>query len=406
MKILLVNTFEYGGAAKACIRLHLGLLAQGIDSNLLILHKTRNDIPKCFDFKSIYSNYNRFQILKQRFLASTKHRTTYKKISNLPRGIEAFRFPSSNHDITLHPLFQEADVINLHWVATFLDWSSFFTKCNKPIVWTLHDMLPFTGGYHYELGFPMEAYQSLIESNLNVKKKAIAGKKINIVSLSAWLLNKSMNSSTFSHLPHHLIRNGLNDAVFRNYPQELARAVFNLPLEKKVLLFVADSTTNKRKGFSYLLQAMTQLKEEAVIVAVGHHNADDEYTNQIQFLGPIQDERLMALAYSAADVFVIPSIEDNLPNTVLESLSCGTPVVGFPIGGIPDMVQHGVNGFLADSVCADALATTIDLALNTTFDKDLIRSAAVRTYGLEVQAQRYVGVYQSLLGPNKTQSQL
>ncbi len=395
MKVLLVNTLDRGGAANACIRLHLGLLREGIDSKLLVLKKTNNDIPKSYSFIDIYNSVLRRLGLKLQ--VKIKHRIDKNKITHLPKGTEDFQFPTSIYDITEHSLFQEADIINLHWVTGFLDWKSFFSKCNKPVIWTLHDMLPFTGGYHYQKGFPFESYQPLIDKNLKVKKKALKNKNIDIITPSTWLLNESKQSELFEKYQHHLVHYGLDDTIFKCYPKELARQVFDITSDKKVLLFVADSITNKRKGFKYLLDAIPFLEEDIEIVAIGQHKSENNSPKTIRFLDNLKDERLMALIYSAADLFVIPSIEDNLPNTVLESIICGTPVVGFNIGGIPDMVNEGENGFLCDEINAKSLAKIINKALNYPFDRRLIRKHAVVKFKLEVQARQYIDLYQSLI---------
>jgi glycosyltransferase involved in cell wall biosynthesis len=176
----------------------------------------------------------------------------------------------------------------------------------------------------------------------------------------------------------------------------------DIPKDKKVILFVADLISNHRKGFLYLKKAFEKLdSEDVVLCAIGNKSGELKSLNNIKELGPIYDERLMSIAYSAADVFVIPSLMDNLPNTVLESLMCGTPVIGFPIGGITDMVQHGINGLLVKEVGVNALHETLNSFLNTidTFDSERIRRDAVRKYDLKVQANSYIHLFESILKP-------
>lgn len=395
MKVLLINTLDRGGAANACIRLHLGLLSEGIDSKLLVLAKSNHVIPECCSLMDLYQN--RIKKIRLSFAKKRKNRRNFKELSTLPKGTEGFQFPDSIYDIAQHKLFQEADIIHLHWVANFINWTTFFRKTNSLIVWTLHDMLPFTGGYHYEKHFPFEAYRHLINQNLKLKTVALKGQKIEIVSPSRWLLNKSKGSELFKIYNHHLIPYGLNDRIFQSHEAQFARKIFNIPLDKKILLFVANSITNKRKGLIHLIDALAKINEEAIVVAVGASNNDFYEYNNVTTIGEIKDERLMSVAYSMADLFVLPSVEDNLPNTVIESLMCGTPVVAFNIGGMPDMVKEGENGYLSKEVNANSLAKTINKGLAKEFNRMNIRADAIQRFGQRIQAKNYIQLYQSLL---------
>jgi glycosyltransferase involved in cell wall biosynthesis len=168
-----------------------------------------------------------------------------------------------------------------------------------------------------------------------------------------------------------------------------------------VILFVADSITNNRKGFVFLKKAFEQLNNDNVILcAVGNKNSELESINNIVELGAIYDERLMSIVYSAADVFVIPSLMDNLPNTVLESIMCGTPVIGFPVGGIIDMIQHGENGLLTKEISATSLLESLKEFLkadSTVFNSKRIRENAVEKYNLKIQSEAYKKLYETIL---------
>ena len=171
-----------------------------------------------------------------------------------------------------------------------------------------------------------------------------------------------------------------------------SREVFNIPKNKKVILFVSESINNSRKGFVLLEKAFEKLSSDKILLcAIGNSNNNSNNSENVVKLGPIYDERLMALAYSAADLFVIPSLMDNLPNTVLESIMCGTPVVGFEVGGIPDMIENGVNGYLADEISSDSLYTAIMkfFEFPDLFDREKIRDKAREKYDLNIQAKSY-----------------
>ena len=391
MKILIINTYDRGGAANACLRLYQGLLDEGIDASLLLKRKQKN-LPNAEILapqkqkKSILQKLNAKLKTLMRELNLIKKESTSPQLSflkNRPQGLELFSFPDSNFDITDSPLYQEADIINLHWVAGFLDYKSFFEKNTKPVVWTLHDMNPFTGGEHYEEnysgigidGFPMERKREQREKNISNINLALKIKSLQpatnltIVAPSQWLADEARKSEVFKNRRVLRIPYGLDSEIFKPVDRAYSREIFNIPTDKKVILFVADSISNNRKGFIFLKKAFEQLTQDDVILcAIGQKNGELASLNNVLELGPIYDERLMSVVYSAADVFVIPSLMDNLPNTVLESLMCGTPVIGFPVGGIPDMIEHGKNGLLTKDVSVSGLKDTLLVFLDSAND--------------------------------------
>jgi glycosyltransferase involved in cell wall biosynthesis len=395
MKVLLISGANGGGGGSACFRLHTALLKAGVESKLLFLEKTGdNTQPESYDF---FDNKAKLYAHKawNKFVSSK----TYK-IKNLPKGTETFYFPFSAFDLSDHPLAKWADVINLHWVSNIIDFPSFFKKINKPIVWTLHDMEPFSGGYAYLEHFPLDVYEEIIAKNEKVKIKALERSNLSIVCPSKWLLNESKKSTVFSRFKHYHIPYGLdNKGIFAPRQKAFSRNLFGIPDNAKVILFVATSLVNRRKGFDLLIKAFENIDREDITLAIlgtGKVDGLDHIKNKV-FLGKIKDELLMSLAYSAADVFVIPSIEDNLPNVVLESISCGTPVVGFNIGGIPDMVIPQKNGTIASEVTASSLADAISEAIDTQFDREWICNDAKSRYFEDIQATAYSQLYSSLI---------
>lgn len=425
MKILLINTYDKWGAANSCLRLHKGLLTIGINSHVLLRYKDKN-IPFTEVFKSRKVKKSKLQKLKFKFRTILKEFKLIKVPSpsekelflrNRSKKLESFSFPDSKLDITTSKLYQDADVINLHWVANFLDYPSFFHKNEKPVVWTLHDMNPFSGGEHYlenylgidEFGFPIKRNLSeeeinIAERNIDTKKQALA--KVNnltIVAPSEWLANEARKSEVFKGYPVYCIPYGLDSEIYKPRDKDYSRALLNIPKEKKVILFVADSIDNNRKGFIFLKRAFKQLSNpDLILCAIGKKSNEYETLGNIIELGTIYDERLMSAAYSAADVFIIPSIMDNLPNTVLESLMCGTPVIGFPVGGITEMIENEVNGLLTEDISVNSLVKTITKFLNTSdnFNSVKIRSAALNKYDKKVQSQKYIDLFTSILNKN------
>lgn len=308
-------------------------------------------------------------------------------------------------------MYQEAEIINLHWVANFLDYPTFFKRNTKPIVWTLHDENPFTGGEHYkeeiigmdDNGYPIyrtitKKEEQIFNKILEIKKRALENvKDLTIITPSQWLSNEAKNSELFKKFPVITIPYGIEENIFKPYDVQLIRRKFNLPINKKVVLFVAQQVTNFRKGFVFLLKAIEYLEREDIyLIAVGNSR---NLNGRIHGLGFINDDKIMSEIYSAADIFVLPSLIDNLPNTMLESIMCGTPVVAFPAGGIPEVIKTGVNGILAEQISAKALAEAINDALDNLhlFDSKKISSEAVTKFNLDVQAKKYIDLYKQIL---------
>lgn len=418
MNILLVNTYDRGGAANACFRLHEGLLRRGINSKVLVKKKEKN----CLNTLSITKNELKYGFLKRKAKA-------VKRILNIgeeqsldaillkkrdPR-LELFSLPLSEYDITKTKVFQEADIVNLHWVSNFLDYESFFKNCNKPIVWTLHDMNPFSGGEHYR-----ETYKGFDEKSIKpvkrilskreeaefrkiieYKKKALYNvKKLHIVVLNDWMKKQVENNSIFKKYEITKIENGIDPTVFSPRDKIFSRELLNIPKDKKIVLFVADGLKRYRKGFEILRKAFVSLKEKDLLLyVVGSDNLDFNSSENVKYLGRINDERLMSIAYSAADLYVIPSLLDNLPNTIIESLLCGTPVIGFRTGGIGEMIEDGINGYLIEEIDAYALKGAIADFFNKVdrLDPIMIRERALKKYSLSRQVDAYVSLYKKIL---------
>ncbi|MBU2952158.1 glycosyltransferase [Tamlana agarivorans] len=422
VKVLIVNTYDRGGAANACLRLHEGLLGEDVNSNVLVLKKQKH-INKTTQFVFQKKKEPRVKIIFNKLILFLKVLGFIKMkpfskeaqfLKDRPKGLEMFSFPNSSFDITASPLYKEADIINLHWVANFLDYQSFFEKNKKPVIWTLHDMNPFLGGEHYkenflgidENGTPilrkrLQIEKSIEEQLVGYKSKILQSvENLTIVTPSNWLSLEVKKSTAFKNKKVLTIPYGLNMELFKSIDVTYSRAVFNMPYNKTIVLFVADSINNNRKGFRLLKAAIQELNSKDVLLcAIGKKQGELSTFGNVLELGEIKDERLMAVAYSAADVFVIPSLMDNLPNTVLESLACGTPVIGFNIGGIPDMIEEGENGILCDEISSFGLKKAIEKFLNIKdrFDKKRIRENAAKKYDLSVQAQAYSKLFKSTL---------
>lgn len=422
MKVLIVNTTTSGGAAKSCARLHESLIAANIDVKIL-LRQRNAELANSFVFVPSHKNPGIISRIKNKIKRIFNHSKPPKTnlidtdfINQRPVGLEFFSYPQSPCDITESPYYQEADIIHLHWVADFLDWETFFSKNTKPVVWTLHDQNPFLGGEHYaerylgidNLGKPIPRQYTEAEINMefqliNFKKELFRDvKNIYVVSPSLWLLYSSKESDLFAKFPHFHIPYGYPVQKFKPFNQNFSREFFGIPDNKIVLLFVANSIHDNRKGYQFLLKAIKLLpvavQEKIILVSIGSKSEVNQQNNVME-LGKITDERVMALAYSAADFFIIPSLEDNLPNTMIESILCGTPVIGFPTGGIVDVVINNETGFVCPEISVNALKQTIEKAIseNKVFDRVQIAKIAYKKYESSIAVQAYVNLYKSII---------
>jgi glycosyltransferase involved in cell wall biosynthesis len=418
LKILLVNTHTVGGAARACIRLHEGLLLCKAESKLLVKFQTKQTIPETYNYilidqsKSLLHRYKK--ILYKIYLKRKISNYEKKYVSNRPKELEEFSFPYSDCDIKKNPLYQDADIINLHWVSEFLNYLTFFKNNKKPVVWTLHDMNPFSGGEHFNErycsmdsnGKPVtriinEKEEKIFNKIITIKKEALKEfKRLCIVCPSKWLQNEAMNSEVFGKYQIKYIPNGIDPEIYHPRDRYYSRELLGLPQNKNVLLFVSQSLDNFRKGYRFLLKALEKNSDKDIVLcAISSKKYTGQNPERVAQYGHIKEERLLSAVYSAADAFVIPSLEDNLPNTMIESLMCGTPVIGFPTGGIVDAVKDGINGFICPEISVEALSNAIEkLFMNKNiFDPMKISKEASLIYDLKIQAKAYIELYKSML---------
>jgi glycosyltransferase involved in cell wall biosynthesis len=345
-----------------------------------------------------------------------------------PVGYELFSDDRTQHGSAPLSQLPACDVIDLHWIAGFIDFQSFFAQVSKstPIVWTLHDMNPFTGGCHYDDGCGRfadhcGACPQLGSNDLEDLSRRIWERKrrfldqiepgqLHIATPSRWLAGEAQRSSLFRHLPIYVIPNSLDTDVFLPRDRYVARAALEVPQDAGVAVFVASSVVNRRKGFALLARALTDLGDfpNLFLLSVGSGRPAIDASIPHLHLQNVGDDRLLSLVYSAADLLVIPSIQDNLPNAVLECLACGTPAIGFAVGGIPDVVRPGITGLLAPSQDTGALRAAMVQLLRSPTERarmsDNCRRVAVEEYALDVQARRYVDLYELILASNQIQS--
>lgn len=422
MKIVHLCSMDFGGAGKAAYRLHKGLQEIGVDSSMVVMCKKTSD-------DSVYALPSEVSNSPEKWWGLLTN-IWEKSLTGYPlRPTDNELFSEFYAAISLEPLHEiirSADIINLHWVAGFFNASLMPSYLlNKKIVWTLHDMNPFTGGCHYA-GECIRYHDScgacpqlasddpkdISFSGWVLKQQGYLNLDITVVTPSRWLGICSEKSSLLGRFSHKIIPYGFPLSTFKPLDRQGIRSALNIPPDAQIVLFCADSTATKRKGFSYLLDALAQLFESGrgknlTLAVVGSYdsNRQDACAYPVLSFGHIGDEEQMALLYNAADVFVLPSLEDNLPNTVVEALACGTPVAAFNIGGVPDMVTHGITGYLAPSKDVAGLADAIEWCVNYAPAKirHSCRAKAEGYFPLETQANNYKKLYESITAKAENQ---
>ena len=419
MNILHINTTDNkGGAAQAAYRLHTGLRRAGHSSSMFVARRHGND-PDTILFappKDWRSRARR--ILRRRKI----ERGIGQYADSRPDGYVHFSSDQSQYNAGLVNQIPNCDVINLHWITRFVDYQTFFSAVpmHRPVVWTLHDMNPFTGGCHYDQGCgrytegcgvcPQLGSDDLADLSHQIweRKQRIFDQfptdRLHFVTPSKWLAEEVKRSPLIGRFPVTVIPNGLDTADFAPRDPALARDVLGVPRDARVIVFIAHNFSARRKGFALLTQALERLDNmsDLFLLSLGHYPSEAAALPAHLHLGYIEQDRLQSLVYSAADIIVIPSIQDNLPNTVLESIACGTPVVGFDVGGIPDMVRPGITGLLAPAQDSEALSAAI---VELLYDPGRLaemsancRRVAEEEYTLERQTKAYVRLYKALVG--------
>lgn len=415
MKVVHLSSSDFsGGASIACKRISDSLILENIDSSLLVQKKSSPDYGVQSTTNNLLSrlHYNLRFTLDEGFI---------RLLTNQQRG--RFSNPLTGIDITDHPLIINSDVINLHWINggfLSLDTLKKIGKLGKPIVWTLHDMWAFTGGCHYSLDCwkfenecnycPSLKHAGKHDTAYKIfsEKKFFKELNLTIVTCSKWLKLEAERSTLLGEKKILNIPNPLDTEFYKPSDIILSRKKLGLSERKIYVLFGAMNLIDERKGFKYLLKSLNKLasdspgtKETIEILAFG--KANDEIIQSIpykcHYFGNLKSEDEVIACYNSADIFIAPSLQDNLPNTVVESLSCGTPVVAYDIGGLPDMIDHLKNGYLAQANSVEDLVNGIKWYLNNKGNYDQLRfnarEKAVKNFSQVVVARKYKELYTS-----------
>jgi glycosyltransferase involved in cell wall biosynthesis len=426
MKIVHLSTYDLrGGASLAAHRQHRAMLQAGYESVMLVRHKHSTDDS----VMQVVTKATDHDVESEQLLGNVIQ-THYIDSHRSDRTDTIFSFPYPAYDVSESSSLQEADIINLHWVAHYQSPATLkrLFALGKPVVWTLHDQWPFTGGCHYSAGCDMyrddcadcpqlakDTFQ-LPRAVLEDKLALFQGANLSIVTPSSWLADCARGSSLFKDLRVEAISNALDTDTYAPVPKARAKKRLGVDPETSTILFVAQQRSERRKGVEHLAAALehclrtaefrklVDLSAVALLCLGGLREQPWDLGIPMVSLGYINSDERIRSAYAAADIFVLPSLEDNLPNTMLEAMSCGTPVVAYDVGGIPEAVISDVTGRLVPVGDTRGLAEGI-LALLFNSNKRRAMGRSCRRmmeerYSPPEQARRYADLYRALLGPH------
>lgn len=415
MKVVLLNTYDKkGGAAIACDRLNQAHIQNGIESNKFVLHKAPETYSGVTVHKSIFPdkiNKNYEHLIEK--LVFRPHEAS-KEIRF------AFSLGLHGKNLKKFEIIQDADIIHLHWINNgFLSLRSidYLLSLNKPIVWTMHDMWPFTGGCHYagdcnhyegtcgQCHFLKKPEAEDISNKIWNKKKELFQNASNLtfVGCSRWLSDLAKTGSLLQDQSVVNIPNCIDTNTYKPHFKSIGT--------KYVLLFQAMNINEERKGLTYLIDCLRILREKypevknkIKLLIFGEIRSDEfllDLDYEVELLGSLTNQEDIIKAYQKANIFITPSLQDNLPNTVMESLACGIPVLGFETGGIPEMVDHKINGYIAPHKDSEGLAEGLKWIIGER-ERYLelcqnARKKVLENYTYNQISAKYLKLYQSLL---------
>ena len=404
MRVLIINTSETnGGAAVAANRLMEALQRNGVKAKMLVAEKQTNHVT--------VSQLPHHWLYKWHFLR--ERLSIFRHLYFSKNHLFEIDTASAGSDITSLREFREADIIHLNWINQgMLSLGSIrkIVKSGKPIVWTMHDLWPATGICHYARScgafrtvchhcklLPGGGSTNDLSRKIWKRKKALYhDSNIHFVTCSRWLEAQAKQSALLSGEKVVSIPNTIDTHM-------------GLPEKGRIVLFVSQKVTNERKGAAYFIEAINRLadanpkfKAETAVAILGA--SADEIAQQLHIpsfpLGYISDAQQIASVYNAADVYVLPSLEDNLPNTIMESMACGVPSVGFRVGGIPEMIDHKRTGYVANFKDAADLAEGIRWSLYEADPKELTANClhkVAMNYSQQSVAMKYIEVYNEMI---------
>lgn len=409
MNILIISKSDmHGGAAIAAYRLMNALKSEGEHVSMIVCDKKSNnpDVTKVGNKIN-----NQWNFCRERGVIFLKNRLSKENL---------FDVSVANTGVSITELdeFRNADVIHLHWInqgmLSLIEIDKIL-KSGKKVIWTMHDMWPFTGichhaagCNHYEKSCGMCPYLTNPSDNdlsnyiFKKKKKIYANGNITFVACSEWLMRLAQKSPLTQNHQVISIPNPIDTELYQPMDKYLIRKKLNFPIDKKLILYAAAKASDYRKGTEYLVNASNLITadnhDKLQLLIVGDQGAElmKQLTIPTKCLGYVDSHKMPEL-YNAADVYITPSLQENLPNTIMEAMSSGTPCVGFNIGGIPEMIEHKSTGYLAKYKDTEDLAKGLNWILfeaNTETLSANARKKVLNSYRQNKIAKLYKSIYE------------
>ncbi|MCK4678329.1 MAG: glycosyltransferase [Bacteroidales bacterium] len=427
MNVVIINTYDIsGGAAKAAYRLNKGMNLIGINSTMLTRYK-KSDDPRVIKIEQHLSKEN--LITKDIF---SDIQINYINNNRTALSNTIFKIPYPGVSLKSHPVIINADIINLHWVADFLSVESIeeLLSLGKPVVWTLHDQWPITGGCHYASGCNKYKtnckgcpqldddpyyFPSLVLKN---KLRHLQKPNLSLITPSRWLADVANESKLFNNTDVRVIPNAIEDDIYFPADKESVRKELGIPTDNITLYFSSYSAKVKIKGFAYLVDSIdhclknTRFKslvdDKKVMILLAGFPSDELEKLNIPYtsFGYLESDISMAKLYNAADLLLLPSLEENLPNLMLESFACGTPVIAFNAGGMPEFIDNHKTGRIVPLKNIEAFGDAIlELVFNENLRREMgrhCREKIIKGFGLDKQANEYRSLFEELISQNKS----
>ena len=409
MKILHIATTDHGGAGIGMLNLHKALLSHGIESKILLARKTTSSDtifqaePNC---RMFHWSSNKFLRKLQTFARNRGYLKTQleqlhdkiKSASKLCDVPVCFTSPITIYDITDHPLVKEADIIHLHWVGDFLDYESFFSKIDKPIVWTLRDENPGLGGFHYRTDKNSygKYYEEQENSFFRIKENAIIDyNKLSLVALSDIMIDFCKSVNHLSNKKIYKIYNPIDSNDYFPTEKHVARRVLGFDDNIFTISFVSVSLSDHRKGLNNLMKAVELLELPVRILCVGKNDFFKDKLRNVFCYGSIENSRLLSLIYSASDVFVNPTLKESFGKTTVEALMCGVPVVSTAEGIAPEVINDEC-GCLIENTEPQTIAAAIRYIKDKLYDRELIRGKVKDWFSPERIVKQHIDMYKEV----------
>ncbi len=416
MKILHLNTSDIiGGAARATYRLHNALLNEGINSQMLVQKKMSDDYTVIGPETKIGKGWGQIRptldmlpVLFYKNRTKTLFSPNWLPFSPIVRRINEIK----------------PDIVHLHWIAGGMMRIEDIAKITAPVVWSLHDMWALTGGCHYDEGcgkfktkcnccpvLGSDKVSDLSSKVFHRKKKVFQRiKNLTIIGLSRWLADCAQKSALFKNRSVVNLPNPIDTDIFASVPKKYAKNILNFRQDKKIILFGAMSgSSDPRKGFKYLSSALQKLNTEDIELAVFGSTepcTPPTFKQHVRYLGHLHDDISLRVLYSAADVMIVPSLQEAFGQTASEAMACGTPVVAFGATGLLDIVEHKKTGYLATPFDANDLAQGIDWILHAENYQELCKNArnkVLQDFDSKIVAKKYIELYKRILDDSSTQ---